>query len=302
MKMTTMLVYAALASAAVYLSHLQLRSAQTAATNETARKSHSIYTAARVMPPSIGSTLPAPPAASRTTPSSSSDMRTMLLHRLERALSSADPTVRDNALARLLPELTSHDPAAAARFAELQLEPNLREQLLRRVSQLWAAQTPEHAIAWAESLPDAGERHAVLIDIGAQLAIDDPAHAVALIELHASPVEPEFALENFTQQWAAKNFSAALAWASARPPGKQRDSLLERLAFIQSQTAPSDAARLVIEHIPEGEAQTTAIMTVVHQWATRDHAMATQWVDRFQEATWRQRALEELAAIAQAPR
>lgn len=298
MKMRTILLYAALASAAVYLSHPQLRSTQPVSTSESTREPRLIHIATPEIPASEKSTPAASLVYPLTTPDSNLDARA--ISRLDQALASTDQAARDDALARLLPEFMNHDPAATARFAELYVDPVLREQLLRRVSQLWAARDAENAVAWAESLPDADERDAVLIDIGAQLAIDDPAQAVALRERHASAVEPDSALENFTQQWGAKDFYAALDWARAQPPGRQRDMLVERLAFIQSQTAPSDAARLVIENIPEGEAQTTAIMTVVHQWATRDHAMAAEWVDRFPEVAWRQRALDELTAIVHA--
>jgi hypothetical protein len=90
-------------------------------------------------------------------------------------------------------------------------------------------------------------------------------------ERYAPAVESDAALENFVQQWAAQDLPAALEWATARPQGKQRDLLMERIAFVQAQTAPSDAERLVVALIPEGEAQTQALLTVSQQWGTHDH-------------------------------
>lgn len=218
---------------------------------------------------------------------------------LELALASTVQQERENALTKLLPVLVARDAHAAARFAELYTSRQMREPLLRGVAHLWAAQDAAGALAWAETLSDINERDATISDVCAQVALNDAARAVQMRERYAPSTEPDAALENFMQQWATQDLQAALQWTAARPQGKQRDLLLERIAFVQSQTEPSNAARLIVEHVPEGQVQTEAIMTVLHQWANRNPAAAAEWVDRFPQGALRQRANAELMAIAQ---
>jgi hypothetical protein len=104
-------------------------------------------------------------------------------------------------------------------------------------------------------------------------------------------------LENLTQQWAAKNHSAALAWAMEQMAGDVRDRLIQRIAFVQAQSSPVDAAQLVIEQIPPGPIQADATITVLHQWALKDLVAAAAWVQRFPEGDLKQRAQQEIRGL-----
>jgi len=234
-------------------------------------------------------------AASSAAVRAAIDRPSLLL--LEQALNSGNEKDRSMALSSLLPILISEDPHAVARFAELHTGAE-REQLLRRTSQLWAARDPNAALEWAVTLSNADERDVSIADISAELANTDPARAVALRARYAPTVESDSALENFTQQWAAQDLSAALDWALARPAGRQRDLLLERIAFIRAQTAPSDAARLITDHMSPSSAQSDAVVTILHQWALRDYSAAQEWTTRFPEGPLRTRVTEDLATIS----
>ncbi len=110
---------------------------------------------------------------------------------------------------------------------------------------------------------------------------------------------PSLALNDLAQQWAQQDFSSALAWALARVQSGQRDGLIARLAFVESQTDPAAAAQLAVEQIPVGPTQDETVMSVVHQWALRDPASASAWVDQFPAGPLRDRALLELSGIAE---
>jgi hypothetical protein len=218
---------------------------------------------------------------------------------LEQALNAGSETERADALSRMLPPLVAEDAPAVARFAELYIGAD-RELLIRRTSQLWAAMSATAALQWAETLASDAERDATITDVCAELANSNPARAVELrAQYPASTVESDAALENFMQQWAAKDSQAALDWTLARPEGRQRDLLLERIAFVKAQSAPQEAARFVLDQMPTGKAQSDAVITVLHQWALRDLPAATEWASRFPDDALKTRAADELTAVAQ---
>ena len=103
-------------------------------------------------------------------------------------------------------------------------------------------------------------------------------------------------VENLVQQWAGQDFVAA--WINEQPAGEQRDQMVARLAYVQSQTEPAAAADLVAGQIPTGPIQNEATISVLHQWATRDMASATVWVNRFPPGALRDRAEAELQGVA----
>ena len=100
------------------------------------------------------------------------------------------------------------------------------------------------------------------------------------------------------ERWAEKDFPAALDWALSRAASEQRDLLIARVAYVQSQTSPLEAATLVVEKIPAGRTQTEAAIAVLSQWAKRDLSAAGQWAARFPEGELRSRAYSELGSIA----
>ncbi|MEO5915313.1 MAG: hypothetical protein ABIS50_13855 [Luteolibacter sp.] len=263
-------------------------------------------------PASVSSALtatnkPACPASELTMPSSVSrrvrpsvkNSPAQLLARIQEALGSTDSDERENVLANELAALVRADPLAAARFAETNDLGGSHDLILHRVAQLWAARDTSAALDWAAALGDARERDEILTDVFLQIAESDPAEAVRTRSRYVTDEKPNPGLEALAQRWADKDFSAARDWGLSRSAGAQRDQLIARLAYVQSQTAPFDAATLVVENVPEGQAQTEAVMAVLHQWGLRDQAAAGKWVGSFAEGDLRTRAVNELSGIAQ---
>jgi hypothetical protein len=92
-------------------------------------------------------------------------------------------------------------------------------------------------------------------------------------------------VENLTQQWGTKDLNTAQNWALSQPQGEQREQLIERIAFVRSQTDPSGAAALAISDMLPGPAQVEAVMSIVHQRALQDTAGAEAWVDASRRET-----------------
>jgi len=217
-------------------------------------------------------------------------------------LSSVDEDVPEHAIAHLLPALAQRDAVAAARLADLFVDSPFRPRILSAVARAWTDQNRLHALEWAQSLPDANEREVVLIEILSRISQSDPAEAVRLRQQFAQDPADDGELPNFAQRWAESDLSAVLGWTDSLPPGPQRDQLTARAAFIQSQSDPAEAAQVVLDRIPRGDAQTEALISVVHQWAQRDFVAASAWVARVPEDLLRERATLELEAVGRSKR
>ena len=217
-----------------------------------------------------------------------------LLQRIHTSLASDDLTDLFSHLAGLV----RADPHAAARFAETNNDAGTRELILHRVAQLWSERDASAALAWAAGLTNPAERDALVTDVCLQLAERDPAEAVRSLGERVAGEHPHGGLEALAQRWAGRDFIAARDWALSRPDGEQRDRLVARLAFQQTQDAPLEAATLVANEIPEGETQTEAVMTVLHHWAMRDPVAAAKWVGQFPEGGLKIRAVAEIDGMA----
>ena len=197
----------------------------------------------------------------------------------------------------LADKLLQLDTDAAARFAEsIPLGPH-RDEALRRFAQGLATRAPERAEHWAVTLSDEAERTAALAYICTQIARTDAAGAIHKAEHHQLDQASSITVENLVHQWADQDLPAATAWTLARPHGQQREQMCSRLAIVQSATEPEQAARLVLEEIPEGPNQTEALISVISQWATRDPQSATIWVESFPSGSLKERAENELQQL-----
>jgi hypothetical protein len=91
----------------------------------------------------------------------------------------------------------------------------------------------------------------------------------------------------------------------AKPPGEQRDQLLQRIAFVVAKTNPAEAAQLVSQQMSPGQTQTEAAISVLYQWTQQDPAAAMAWAESFPPGDLRERAINEVknvsAVSAQAP-
>jgi hypothetical protein len=83
-----------------------------------------------------------------------------------------------------------------------------------------------------------------------------------------------------------------------QPAGEQRDRLLARIAFVESQTNPDAAVRLVVDQMSAGTAQAEAAISVMHQWALRDPAAAMAWAESFPPGDLHDRAVNEVNNVS----
>jgi hypothetical protein len=221
-----------------------------------------------------------------------------LIDAIRAALRSGDAGRWEQVSQNELSQLIKSDPQAAADFAQGFDPGEMREQMLRQVAHGWAMQDPAAALAWTSGLTDAGDRNSTLADVCVQISQSNPAGAITAAIQHG--LENQGGLyENMMQQWAAKDPMAALDWADQLPAGADRNGMMTRLAFVEAHVSPTDAANLVLYEIPPGSDQEEAIISVLHQWALKDYAAASDWVDEFPDGPLRNRAEQELNGMAE---
>ena len=246
---------------------------------------------------SVPETSEVPPGHRNRTSSEDIQLGNALRAQILAVIASSDPNSRERIFS-LLAEWIQHDPAGAGRFAKSLPAGPWRETIIRRVAQDWALQDLAGAESWAARLHDESERTSSQSAICFQVAQTDARKAVEIAEQQGLGTAPGAILENLVQQWAGQDVSGAYAWIMEQPAGEQRDQMLGRLAYVESQTEPAAAANLVAAEIPTGAIQNEAAMSVLHQWAVRDMASATVWVNQFPPGALRDRAEAELKGLA----
>ena len=217
---------------------------------------------------------------------------------LTRALRRGPAADRDRAFNVLLPDLVGRDPALAGHLA-LTWEPGaLRDEFLGQFIRQWAATDLGAVITWVTSLLNETDRQSAARAAAAQVAQDDPAGAIELAQLLHVGVD-DGSLEHIAQLWTEENPREAVDWIVRRPADPVRDRLLARVAWTRAQSDPAEAASLVLNQMTPGDARDEALLGVVRQWAGRDPAPATAWVEQFPSGPLHTRALAALASARQ---
>ncbi|HEX9046256.1 MAG TPA: hypothetical protein VF988_04460 [Verrucomicrobiae bacterium] len=229
---------------------------------------------------------------------SEDDPPTQLARQIRELLNSGDEGQRNLVLTNLLLELVALNPAVAGKLAESIVADAGRRDVLRTVAQAWADKDSSAALAWAAQLADEYERRNALSDVTIETAKSAPEQAIDMAQQYHLNEGANDLLPTLAVQWADKDLSGALSWAAKQPAGDQRNEILSRLAFIESQTAPVDAANMVLAEIPAGSVQQEAVLSVLHQWSLKDLAAASAWVEAFPDGGLKTRAQNEMLAIS----
>ncbi len=197
---------------------------------------------------------------------------------IERALLSVDDARRDRAYRQLLPALIKLDPAAVEQLVASWPAGPAREELLRNTAQAWSGVSVDGAVDWASGMKEDDERAIVGAEIASHVAQGDPARAIGISDQFGIG-RKDGTVERMVQLWATENLQESLSWAENQPQGPRRDQLVARIATVQAETAPEDAASTALTQIGAGPAQDDAVAQVVRQWSFRDPSAATAWIE-----------------------
>jgi len=197
---------------------------------------------------------------------------------IERALLSIDDAQRDRAYRQLLPALIKLDPAAVKQLVVSWPAGPAREELLRNTAHAWSTVSVDGAVDWASGMKEDDERAIAATEIMSRVAQSDPARAIGISDQFGIG-RKDGTVEHMVQLWATENLQESLSWAKNQLQGPQRDQLVARIATVQAETAPEDAASTALTQIGVGPAQDNAVVQVVGQWTFRDPDAAAAWIE-----------------------
>ena len=132
-----------------------------------------------------------------------------------------------------------------------------------------------------------------------QMAETNPAAAVKLAHSLDPTNRSNGMMENLVQKWAGADLKSTADWVETQTQGDERDRLLERVAFVQSDTDPATAMQMVADKISPGSVQDEAAMSVLHRELEQDFYTGSTWWNLFPEGSDLQiRAQKEIAGWA----
>jgi hypothetical protein len=195
-------------------------------------------------------------------------------------------------------DLAKKNPVLAAQKAEALPAGYGRVTALNQVAAVWVDQDPAAALSWAKQLPDPDDRSAVTSAALFQWGQANPQNAIAYAESCDLGSQSRSTMGILVQKWAASDMSSAITYVSRQPSGEMKDEMISRLAPIIATKYPDLAGQIVSQRMAPGPAQTEAAMSVLYQWALQDPDGATAWAKAFPSGALKERALKEIAGLA----
>jgi len=243
-----------------------------------------IETPVRFVPPSSGNLVTTKlaqklPTTAHPLARSRAEQARQLRLEIERALLSVDDARQERAYRQLLPALIKLDPATVEQLVANWPVSPAREDLLRNTAHAWSGVSVAGAVDWASRVKDDDERAIVATEIASQVAQGDPGRAIRISDQFGIG-RKDGTLEHMVQLWATENLQESLRWAENQQQGPQRDQLVARIATVQAETAPEDAASTALTRIDAGPAQDNAVNEIVRQWTLRDSDAAAAWIEK----------------------
>ena len=203
---------------------------------------------------------------------------------LQIALTSQQPTLRQQLIVTVIDSLSYNDPTRAAGIIDQLPYADVSAEAINSVVYNWANSDPDAAIAWVNS--KSGQiRDDGLISIGSQLASVDPDLAASYLPQLNGPVRESWA-ENITYYYSSYDLTEAAIWienfrgeaiyenllrsvvgtaassdvdyalqlAQSMPGADQRNSLIRQIADQISYSDPQ-RAQLLYSRLPADEDQ-----------------------------------------------
>ena len=175
--------------------------------------------------------------------------------------------------------LPNDDPSSSNRSRN---EIPFRADPLMTVMSAWMDRDPDAAKHWIEQLPDETRRNDLPSAIVSLTGDEDPRRAAQLLTDLIPPGErQDKALVNLTFRWGHSDPRGALAWAVGQTEAHVREIIVPVLArdFSEFQNLdPQDTqTALHLAQSLNGNAQQSAIQSVLRTWAANDPAAAATW-------------------------
>jgi len=217
-------------------------------------------------------------------------------------------------------ELTRRDPQHALALLET-VKPEQRGAAISSIAETWAAQDFPAALAWTKTLSDETMREGALRNLAiAARQLPEPEQRAWIAAVGATTpigfslladLDPAEALRTFTTMPAGDRTelyrqvddfppAEAARFLQLLPPGGNADRYVASLATTWSHSDPAAAAAWV-NTLPPGEAQNWGVANLIANWSRHDLSAATAWTHQLPPGPARDKAEEQLAALASNP-
>jgi hypothetical protein len=220
-----------------------------------------------------------------------------------------NPLADPSQLAALQSATLEHEASISDRLPSPEVQPTKPSQHrgwageLDALRQL-AAQNLDLALAQVRQLPTKEERDEALIAVCFVIGRTDPAKAMTTLwnTQKGTFENPDSgpAFENLARLWAAKDFSAAFAWANAQPNrenDERRDLVFKGIVSVLAQSSPQTAAQTVMNEIQPGRIQFQSAVLVLDHWMVSDSVKAQVWLEGLPKEGMREALFEHLANL-----
>lgn len=209
---------------------------------------------------------------------------------LEIALSSQQPTLRQQLIVTVIDSLSYNDPTRAAGIIDQLPYADVSAKVINSVVYNWSNSDPDAAMAWVNS--KSGQiRDDGLISIGSQLASVDPDLAASYLPQLNGPVRESWA-ENITYYYSSYDLTEAATWIE----NFRGEAIYENLLRSIIGTAASsdvDYALQLAQSMPGADQRNGLIRQIADQISYSDPQRAQQLYSRL-PADKNQSLLEEV--------
>lgn len=192
---------------------------------------------------------------------------------------------RNDAYFSLIKEWAAADGPAALAAAGAITEPKLRHELRESALRSWAAANPEAAWKFASENPngDLPDNRMELVFEG--LGRGNPARALAFFEGNGKAMEKfgERAAFVFDELYESGHHDILVAWAEKQPPGKVRDTGMNRIIDRWARYDPAAAREWMDRQTIGKDNLVPARIELAESWARVNPAAALQWTNNLPE-------------------
>lgn len=229
------------------------------------------------------------PASPRTESSTRRITASELVGALCGAARAGSPAERETIYSQKLTAWVAGRPEHAGRIVD-EIARESPEAARRLAAQLRAAGDFPAAYQWALRFDDPAQRPLLLASVLYQSECDAPQATLELAQETPLGEARELVLQTLAVQWAAEDYAAAVAWATAQPATPSRDGVFRALALARLAIDPPGAAHLILYAISPGPVQQEAVSVALENWPAIHHAKAAEWLRQFPDGALRRGA------------
>jgi hypothetical protein len=176
--------------------------------------------------------------------------------------------------------LLKENPSAGLDFVKSLPEGEIQRNATLRLFKEWAPLDLAGAMACLDQLPEGTTRDGALGGLLRQWVKQDVNAAMAYVQALPTDKQDTF-LGDAVRYWASADPAAASQWVAALPQGDARNQRITQVASVWALSSLTDAGNFLLTSLAPGDAQNSAVETVVSSAQITNPQGVRQWVSGF---------------------